>query len=68
MNFSFFYFLLNYEPYIKDKELYDKEQKVYTNFLYIYVLKVVLPETSSSIFNKMKFLRRAGKVSGRGKY
>ena len=68
MNFSFFYFLLNYEPYIKDKELYGKEQKVYTNFLYIYVLKVVLPETSSSIFNKMKFLRRAGKVSGRGKY
>ena len=65
---TFLYFLLNYEPYIKDKELYDKEQKVYTNFFYIYVLKVLSPETSLSIFNKMKFLRRLGKVSGRGKY
>ena len=65
---TFLYFLLNYEPYIKDKELYDKEQKVYTNFFYIYVLKVLSPETSLSVFNKMKFLRRLGKVSGRGKY
>ena len=38
-------FLLKYEPLIKDKELHDKEHKIYTNFFYFYVLKELSPKT-----------------------
>ena len=67
MNCSFCYYLLKYEARIKDKELYDKEQKIHRNFFYIDVLKELLPKTFSEIFNKRKFLRKSGKVS-RDKY
>ena len=40
-------FLLKYERCIKDKQLYGKEQKIYTNFFYFYVLK----ELSAKIFS-----------------
>ena len=33
--------MLKYEPCIKDKELHDKEQNIYTNFFYFYVLKYI---------------------------
>ena len=42
MNCSFCYYLLKYEARIKDKELYDKEQKIHRNFFYIDVLKELL--------------------------
>ena len=42
MNFSFCHLLLKYEPRIKDKEFYDKEQK-----FYIYLLKELSPRTFS---------------------
>ena len=38
---------LKYEPRIKDKELHDKEQKIYTNFFYFYILKELSPKISS---------------------
>ena len=46
---------LEYEPRINDKELYDKEQKIHTNFFYIYILKELSLKTFSYIFNKRKF-------------
>ena len=42
-NLSFRNFLLKYEPRIKDKELHDKEQKIYTNLFYFYVLNKLSP-------------------------
>ena len=38
-NLSFHKFLLKHEALIKNKELHDKEQTLYTNFFYSYVLK-----------------------------
>ena len=46
-NLSFCNFLLKYEPRVKDTEPCDKEQKIYTNFFYFYVLKEVLPKLFS---------------------
>ena len=46
-NLSFRNFLIKYEPRIKDQELHDKEQKVYTNFLYFYILKELSPKLFS---------------------
>ena len=45
-NFSFRNFLLRYETCIKDKELHDKEQKIYINLFHFYVLK----ELSRKVF------------------
>ena len=61
---SFRNFLLKYEPHINDKELHDKEQKIYTNFFHFYVLK----ELFSEIFNEKKFLRRSCKISRKDIY
>ena len=47
MNFSFCYLLLKYGPRIKDKEFYDKEQKINRNLFYIYLLKELSPRTFS---------------------
>ena len=48
-NFSFRNFLLRwYEQSIKNKELQDEEQKIYTNFFYFYILE----ELSRNIFHK----------------
>ena len=48
-NFSFRNFLLRwYEQSIKNKELQDEEQKIYTNFFYFYILE----ELSHNIFHK----------------
>ena len=47
MNFSFCHLLLKYEPRIKDKEFYDKEQKINRNLFYIYLLKELSPRTFS---------------------
>ena len=55
--FSFCYFLLKYESRIT-----DKEQKMYTNLFYIYVLKELSPKTISQIFNKGELWRRSGKA------
>ena len=55
--FSFCYFLLKYESRIT-----DKEQKMYTNLFYIYVLKELSPKTISQIFNKGELWRRSGKL------
>ena len=57
-NLSFRNFLLKYEPRIKDKELHDKEQKIYTTFFYFYVLKELSLKNFSYIFSKRKFLRK----------
>ena len=51
---SFRNFLLKYEPHINDKELHDKEQKIYTIFFHFYVLK----ELFSEIFNEKKILKK----------
>ena len=40
-------FLIKYEPYINDKQLHVKEQKIYTNFFYFYVLKELSPKIFS---------------------
>ena len=45
-------FLLKYEPGIKDKELYDKEQKIYTVF-FIIIFFFALKEFSPEIFPKV---------------
>ena len=58
MNCSFCYYLLKYEARIKDKELYDKEQKIHRNFFYIDVLKELLPKTFSEIFKKKEILKK----------
>ena len=42
-------FLLKYEHRIKDKELHDKEQKIYTDFFFIIII-FALKELSPTIF------------------
>ena len=46
-SFSSRNFFFKYEPCIKDKKLHEKEQKIYTNFFYFYVLKELAPKIFS---------------------
>ena len=55
-NLSFRDFLLKYETPIKDNELHDKKQKIYTFFFYFYVLKEISPNVFSYIFKNKKNL------------
>ena len=57
--------LLKYEHRIKDKELHEKEQKIYTDFFFItiFALKELSLTIFSQIFDKRKFLRRSCKIS-----
>ena len=67
-NLSFRNFLLKCETRINDKDLHDKEQKIYTNLFYFYLLKERSPKIISWIFNKRKLLTRSCKISRRDKY
>ena len=67
-NLSFRNFLLKCETRINDKDLHDKEQKIYTNVFYFYLLKERSPKIISWIFNKRKLLARSCKISRRDKY
>ena len=45
-------FLLKYEHRIKDKELFQNEQKIYLNFFYFYILKKLSPKFFHTFLTK----------------